>query len=326
MYKNYCNKYNCVCNCDSSYSIEKQIRYICENEYDFFLNKPNVQAIGLGFNVINGICTHEKCIKVFLSKKLSKNSLPPSALIPPIYKGITTDTIESGIFSTSQLTSRIRPVLEGYSIGPAAQNTAGTFGCLVKDLKDNSINLLSCNHVLARLGAVPICAPILQPGLLDGGNIHTDVIATLSRYIPIKYKGLVSSPTNLVDAAIAKVSNPSLVSNKLATLNTPLRGISEPNVGEHVFKIGRTTGATEGYIVATDVSQLETYPTGKALFKHQIITTNPSNPGDSGAILFNGHFNALGLLFMTTDQKNFTSFNLISDVLKLLNISLITSN
>lgn len=36
MYKNYCNKYNCVCNCHSSYSIEKQIRYICENEYDFF--------------------------------------------------------------------------------------------------------------------------------------------------------------------------------------------------------------------------------------------------------------------------------------------------
>ncbi|MCD3350270.1 trypsin-like peptidase domain-containing protein [Clostridium botulinum D/C] len=326
MDNNYYNKCNCICNCNLSCSLEQQIRYICENEYDFFLNKPNVQAVGLGFNVINGVCTFQKCIKVFLSKKIPENSLPQSALVPPIYKGIITDTTESGIFSSSQLTSRIRPVLEGYSIGPAAQNTAGTFGCLVKDLNDHSINLLSCNHVLARLGLVPIGAPILQPGLLDGGNIHTDVVATLSRFIPIKFKGLISSPTNLADAAIAKVSNPSLVSNKLAILKTPLRGVAEPSLGEHVFKIGRTTGSTEGFIVATDVSQLETYPKGKALFKHQIITSNPSDPGDSGAILFDEHFNALGLLFMTTDKKNFTSFNLISDVLKLLNVSLITSN
>ncbi|KGM95193.1 hypothetical protein FDC62_13870 [Clostridium botulinum] len=313
----------CCCNCKCIFpTLQNQISYICKNEYEFFLNKLNVQAVGLGYKEIQGIVTNEMCIKVFVSEKTPPGNLPPSDLIPPIYNGIKTDVVESGIFTPCELTKKVRPAHPGYSIGPAGYKVAGTLGCIVQNPSEKAYYILSTNHILAQLGKVQIDTPILQPGVLDGGKVDTDTIAHLTRYIPIKMKTLFKTPENYVDAAIAKVSNTSLISSKIAIVNNNIKRLGAPAIADRVFKIGRTTERTYGVITAIDVTQVINYPEGKALFKEQILTSTRGNTGDSGSILLNPNMEALGLL--SSASKDFTTFSDMTLITSLLHVQLVT--
>ena len=77
---------------------------------------------------------------------------------------------------------------------------AGTFGAVVE--AGGTRHILSNNHVLANENRLPIGTPIFQPGLLDGGDVATDQIAELARFIAIDPDG-----PNVVDCAIAEVLN-----------------------------------------------------------------------------------------------------------------------
>ncbi|KEI03028.1 hypothetical protein [Clostridium botulinum] len=314
---------SCCCNCKCVFpSIQTQISYICKNQYEFFLNKLNVQAVGLGYKEIQGIVTTEPCIKVFVSEKTPPGNLPPSDLIPPIYNGIKTDIVASGVFTPCELTKKVRPAHPGYSIGPAGYKVAGTLGCIVQNPSEKAYYILSTNHLLAQLGKVQIDTPILQPGVLDGGKIDTDTIAHLTRYIPIKMKTLFKTPENHVDAAIAKVSNTSLISSKIAIVNANIKRLGAPGIGDRVFKIGRTTGRTHGVITAIDVTQVINYPEGKALFKEQILTSASGNTGDSGSVLLNSNMEALGLL--SSASKTLTTFSDMTLITSLFHVQLVT--
>ncbi|AEB76100.1 conserved hypothetical protein [Clostridium botulinum BKT015925] len=304
-----------ICNCCNPLSIDERVKYICENEYEYFLSKTNVIGIGLGFKSIKGSNTSQKCIKVFTSEKVDNGELPPAQLVPAIYKGIRTDVVQSGNIEFTGLTQKKRPAPGGYSIGPPLKTQTGTMGCLVTDGSD--VFILGNNHVLADLNFLPIGTPIMQPGPDDGGKANTDVIAKLTKYIPIKFH----KKENYVDAAIAKVIDKKLVSASIAFIGN-IKGIGKPNLEEGVKKVGRTTEFTVGKISAIYATYVLKYNSKEVLFKDQIFTTNMADYGDSGAILVDYRNYALGLLI--AGSESFTVYNNIYKVLGDLKVNILS--
>lgn len=108
-----------------------------------------------------------------------------------------------------QLTERVRPAYGGVGIGHM-NVTAGTLGTCVYDASafpgiPQRYHILSNNHVLANSDNATVGDPILQPGRVDGGTFPADVIAKLSRFVPIRFHQAGQPvPLNLVDAAAAE--------------------------------------------------------------------------------------------------------------------------
>ncbi|MCD3215892.1 hypothetical protein G8S55_01335 [Clostridium botulinum C] len=301
-------------------NIDKKIKYILKNEYKYFLNKPNVFGVGLGYKVKNGFYTCEKCIQVFVTKKLSCTELNSYDLIPKLYKEIPTDVKETEYFTPCSLTERVRPVLGGYSISSKNNHNIGTVGCLVT----NGVSkfLLSTNHVLANVNTIPLGTPIIQPSYNDGGSIP-DTIATLYKYIPLRISDEEHEPTNLTDCAIGLLIEPNILSSKIALIGT-LNGIKNPYLNEVVKKVGRTTELTEGMINSTDVFITMLYPPNdrRCLFNNIILTTRMSEKGDSGSLLVNKNNFGIGLLI--GQNPTFSVYCRLDTVLDQLGMHLVT--
>lgn len=290
-----------------------KMNHICENEYDRFFSLPNVNGIAIGHKIINGIDTGVLCLKVLVEKKVPEDELSPLAKIPALYDGILTDVVEVGEIKALANTSKVRPTVGGISIGVAGTNTVGTLGCLVTTGAGSGLNtyVLSNNHVMALSNTAPIGSLILQQGQGDGGANPGDGIANLSSYITINFT---APATNLVDCAIAKVSNLSLVSSPIISIGN-ITGIASAVINNFVQKSGRTTGYTTGTITGVNATITVNYGAfGSAIFIHQIITTPMSSPGDSGSIILDSSNRVIGLLFAGSSQ--FTAMNDIRDVLK----------
>lgn len=288
------------------------------------LDMNNVVGISLGNNVKNGKETDKPVISVLVNHKLDKGLLTEKDMVPPKLDDVETDVIEVGeIFAgnmlAEQMTSedmeidiqarpfspslsrKMRPAMGGFSVGHH-KITAGTLGTCCYDLKPfpsvpKKYYILSNNHVLANSNDARIGDPILQPGPIDGGRNPQDIIARLSRFIPIKYRTATSEPCNYVDAAIAE--------GDLQDLNREVywggyvnRLYEKPKVGDIVQKTGRTTGFTTGKITNINATVRVNYGGGRvAKFCRQIITDDMSDGGDSGSLVLNREEGAVGLLF-----------------------------
>lgn len=300
--------------------IQKKILYICRYEYTYFFNKSNVVALGLGYKVKNGIISSKECISIFVNNKLSLHELLPNDIIPSTYNGVITDVIDSGPITASSLTNKIRPALGGYSIGPIKGAPGGTFGCLVTDGK--YYHVLTNNHIIVDKKITKIGMPIIQPTVVDGGTIE-DEIAKLSLYIPLKPQTSTSSPENLVDCSINKITKRSLVSTKIAFLGRP-KGTALPYISDDVMKVGRTSELTKGSIISIGATAKLTIDEAKYLFVNQIITTRMSSDGDSGSVLFDKNINAIGLLIGASNSQSL--FNPIDAVLDSLKVKIVTGD
>jgi hypothetical protein len=231
----------------------------------------------------------------------------------------------------------VRPALPGYSIGHF-DITAGTFGCLVRDVRRCCCELekgcccspereecrgdyliLSNNHVLANTNQGEPGDLILQPGPFDGGVYPADGIATLERYERIVFG---AAGYNLVDAAVARpTSSRNVTASILGTLIP--RGVDQAVVGAPVIKAGRTTQVTVGRVLAVNAVISVNYGVGVAQFRHQILTTPMAAGGDSGSLLMNGELNAVGLLF--AGSPFITIHNHVADVETALGVRPVTA-
>ena len=127
---------------------------------------------------------------------------------------------------------------------------------------------------------------------------------------------------NKVDAAVGKPNSLDLVVPEILGLGIP-KGIRQAYPGMQVRKSGRTTGVTDGIVLACDISFLVNYSSmgyGTALFVEQIATTPMSESGDSGSLTVDTDLYAIGLLFAQT--TTFTLHNSIQNVLNALNIEI----
>ncbi|CAG7839125.1 hypothetical protein CLOHAE12215_00529 [Clostridium haemolyticum] len=306
-----------MCNCSS---LEEKILYISRCQYNYFLDKSNVVGVGLGYKIKNGFNTFKKCLSVFVTNKLPYYNIYCNDMIPSYYFGIPTDVVNTGVFHLQKLNKKIRPVFGGYDIGPALIRQGGTLGCVVTDNKYSY--MLTCNHIVTFEESLPLNYSITQPSYAYEGKSPEDNIATLSKFIPIKYSTNTEQGINYVDCAICKMINDSEVSSKITFLGN-IKGIAKPSLGLYVQKVGATSELTTGTITSIGTTIKFNGLQGESIFLNQITTSKMGAPGDSGSILLNRNKQAIGM-FMSGNSTRST-FNPIETVLNNINVKLITS-
>jgi hypothetical protein len=258
--------------------------------------------------------------------KRRREDVSSEALVPRALGGVPTDVDLTGTVVAQQYTARHRPAPCGVSIGSCHFATPGTLACVVKRVGRHYI--LGTNHILALLNRGPIGIGVPQPGRLDGGRCAQDVIARLSRFVPIVQEG-----TNLVDAAIALTSRVRVdprvlraggVRQPLASPETP------PVLGLRVQKSGRSTHYRTGRIDAVAVTvDVDFAPLGGTFrFSNQFRVRGARRPfsdnGDSGALVTTLPGNQpVGLLFSGNAARNVSFCNDIAAVTRALDVSIV---
>ena len=220
---------------------------------------------------------------------------------------------------------RNRPLRIGGSLGHV-DITAGTLGGFAAEpggAADEAL-ILSNNHVLANENRGRRGDAVLQPGPADGGRRGRDRVGSLARFVRLRPSG------NRVDAALAEIdAGVEYYYDWLEGLGAIAGVRDEPlDAGERVFKLGRTTGLTEGRVSAIEVDALQVgFDAGDLLFDSQIeIAPAGGAPfslgGDSGSLIVDGRRRALGLLFAGNDADA-TYANPIGSVLEELGVELL---
>lgn len=293
-----------------TYKAARQAKDKCTAD---LLRKSNVQGVGVGEKVSGGRKTGKKAVLVMVSRKVPRDALAADDMVPDKVESVQTDVVEVGRIekrlvarsgsSTGYHRDRAHGVAPGDSCGHPAI-TAGTIGALVLDGRRHFI--LSNNHVLADENRARRGDPILAPGPFDGGEEGRDQIGELATFIRIRFDG----EPNLVDAALAEI-NAREVDRAVRWLGVP-RGTRDPELGDRLWKFGRTTDLTTGEVIAVNVAVNVWYDHGLALFDNQIVTGDMSDGGDSGSLALDAENRAAALLFAGSSRV--TVFNPISAV------------
>ncbi len=220
------------------------------------------------------------------------------------------------------LSRRIRPAQGGFSCSRYRSVITGTIGTCCYDFDPfpkipKRYYLLSSNHILTSLDNALIGDPILQPALADGGIYPRDMIARLTRYVPIEYSTAFRKPLNYVDAAIAE-GNLQNLDREIYWASHVKDLYTSPRVGDIVQKCGRTTGFTTGKIRTINTTLDLNWSGRRARFARQILATAMSGPGDSGSLVLNRDEHAIGLI--SGGSRRATIINNIFYVQQLLNI------
>ena len=314
------------------------------NPFDPLLERGEINGYSLGRKTVKGVDTGDLAIVIFVNRKIAERQLSLSHSIPnllqhPAGSGGTIDFItdvQEASFSRRPLTTRQRPATSGISIGHV-DITAGTLGGLMRDQRSNAVVILSNNHVLANSNDARPGDAILQPGVADGGHAPADVIANLTRFIPIDFS---DNAQNHMDAAIATPLEPAAEYVGWDTQNigpeTPgkIRTLGDGDLGLAVQKTGRTTGHTKGSIQGLYATVQVNYgEAGNAVFTDQVIISQPlgqddfSRGGDSGSLVYDDQNACIGLLFAgsesTARDPGTTIITPIDVVMKELQLELI---
>lgn len=317
------------------------------------LKKRNVVGVGKGYKVSGGKRLYLTPYVVLVEKKTDEKELSSKDLVPATISGSRTDVIEIGkIRALALRTDKWRPAPGGVSIGHYAI-TAGTLGCLVKDVATGEVLILSNNHVLANSNNAQLGDAILQPGPYDGGRNPEDRIGTLLRYLPIDFGGgedpdpacpivrsvigvlnflaaicssswrikgqKIRAAENTADCAVARPDSPDLVSPQIIDIGEVKGYRTGLIIGDAVRKSGRTTGTNEDAVQLTDATVAVEYGAGLvATFVNQYVAGPMSQGGDSGSLIVDLENRAVGLLFAGSDQV--TIFNPIEAVMSGLGV------
>lgn len=201
----------------------------------FVQDQGNKNVIGsaVGLKRKNGKLTSERCVKVFVKKKLPLTEIPIQHQIPRNIDGIPTDVVQADFeiltlkkikskFSGEggfalDLTAKRRPCEAGFSIGHT-KITAGTLG--LWGAVQGQIMALSNAHVFApHWDGVNLKDFIIQPGKHDEGKFPGDQLLQLEEYVRIEFQGQQGPPkkkNNSIVRGFWKVS--AAVPNAIARL------------------------------------------------------------------------------------------------------------
>lgn len=300
------------------------------------LELENVIGVGTGLRVKGGKITKEVCVQILVRQKLPLEQLSARAIVPEELAAeegdVRTDVLEISIPEAQQDTGRYRPVPGGCSIGPEATVSAGTLGGFACDNADDTIVLLTNNHVISNLDTQPALRRVVQPGRLDGGVLPGDVIGSLKRDVQVNtvanVAGAPTPPLSVVDAAIGTVDVDR--TDQIRQLNVPaIYELQAPALNMNVQKRGRTTRlTTNGRITTINLTQLLTYRNRTRLGRIQnsfIITSTDGNAfsgaGDSGSLILNqargqvnGTFPVVGLLYGGGTNAAGTPITIANDI------------
>ena len=289
---------------------------------------PDIQGLGIGEKVTDQKRLKEVVLKVYVTEKKPESKLKNLVKVPKEVKlagsnrVIPTDVEAIGKVEKEANTTRVRPAIPGFSLGHPAI-TAGTFGCLVRKKGDaKTLYILSNSHVLADEGLAAVGDQIIQPGAYDGGTAPADVLATLAQFVPFTFSA--TGYTNLVDAAIAKVKKPKLVTSAIRIIGVPAGTSVALARGMQVQKCGRTTDYTVGVVRDINYRTSLRYKkpgggTGRVGFTDQVLCTRYTAGGDSGSAVLDMKKKIVGLHFAGSESSSI--FNRIEHVLAALGVS-----
>ena len=314
--------------------LKNNILDVSHNHYKYLMSLENVNGIGLGTKWISSINTFEPCIHVLVNQKLDSKYLSSNNLIPKTFMGIKTDVIKTGIFNPysfktysetnedGKITEKYRPLQGGCKILIETNDGEydGTLGCIVTKVENGTREffILSNNHVLASLNEAPIGTLIIQNDISTFKLEDGDIIATLANFIPLNFTTGKEEKINYVDCAIAKILDPSIISNLIIDIGE-IKGISHAVLNEKVKKVGFRTGLTEGNIITIgSTEKIIVSDEISVIFKDQILCDLISDHGDSGAIALNSDNKVIGLLVGDTLEKKImlNDINIVLDKLK----------
>jgi endonuclease G len=190
--------------------------------------------------------TDQLAVRVHVVKKKREIELSAGELFPQEIQGIPVDVIEASYAPQALASSRPEAAIEGrgrrfdvvplgVSIG-CRYSTAGTLGAKVVDRKSGQEMVLSNWHVLVGRRDAETGLPAWQPGWVDGGTHEANTIARLTRSMLGPY-----------DAAVARLTGEREVTSRTLE-GRAIDDITEPRLGMQVWKSGRSSGYTEGFI------------------------------------------------------------------------------
>ena len=273
-----------------SITVEALKSYV-RNEAAYFLDKPNVTSIGVGYKQVAGKATKELCIQFTVGKKSAPERLEALGmeLLP---KKLTVDGIEvpTDVLERTYDTQlrpqaaarkpsrkkRLDPIVPGVSIAHV-DVSAGTAGAVVYDSRTGAPYVLSNWHVLHG-DTGEIGDPISQPGSFDDNRVQQNLCGHLVR----SHLGAAG------DCAIAMIEGRQLAPEILG-LGVAVDRIAEPALGDKVMKSGRTTEITHGIVARIHVMTRIDYGTAGS---HDIggfeIQPDPAHAARDGQISMGG--------------------------------------
>ena len=306
------------------------------------MRRDGVVALAVGIRTVRGLPTGERCLKVYVRQKLPLSRLGNGELLPSTLpvdsQDVRVDVEEAGDVvgppgptgepaadDSAALRATARPAFAGVSAAhyqfPVGTLTAG----VVDLLAPGTIGVLGCSHVFGQLGMARHGDPILQPSVEDDGVFPGSTVAFLAR-APQVFFG--QGVWNRLDAAFGYAAPGSvLVGTSWLGILRGVRDADDVELGEPVWKLGRTTGLTAGRIVGLAAS-VEVdygtigYPGRVSWFRNQLLTTEMSAYGDSGALLLDAAGGALGMLFCSSAA--FTAYNALAYVEDVLGVRVAT--
>jgi len=207
---------------------------------------------------------------------------------------------------------------------------AGTLGFFARKISDQSIGLVSNNHVIAAEDIGAEGDDILHPATCDGGARTPVVIARLVGGYPAlrqRNPGLDCAFARLVDGTAydPQSVDGQKVSPEIVAAETLLE----------VSKVGRTTGLTRGRVSAFEVDAPVHYSFGRVRFRQQIEIQPAENApfaggGDSGSLVFTTTgYHPVGLLYAGSTRGGGSGYGLgyanpIDAVLRALGVTFLT--
>ena len=299
----------------------EQIRLGLEQRARDLERRPNVVGTAIGRKVKEGKRHPQPCLTVFVSEKPPKSDLERWHRIPhriQVKLGdrrkvwVPVDVVRSGPFrlQTGVAAAAVPApaVYPGASISHTGyvHSNSGTFGCVVRSLSGSSAGqecLLTCFHVVQPPGnsfadfdvdrGSSAQEIVVHPSREDAETGPVSDLAVLQR----------GRRDRFIDAAIATFRDPQAVEPEIGGVAFPIgtRDLADFEIDQtmvHFF--GRSTEHQDAWGVVRNLEA--SVDTDGFRMSGLIMTDRISLPGDSGALVLDAEWRALGLLVGATDR------------------------
>ena len=262
---------------------------------------PSVIGVGIGLRQTAGDYLPERCLKIFVARKLPRHRverpLPSVIRVPGIARPIALDVQEfvPGRLQQGVEGPRGRNAIRSEKGGPGW----GSYGCILTDRFTGRLYLLSNAHVLAPSVNAAVGDRISLVGH-TGKSIKT--VATLAQWTT-KIPTSAGFP-NVADAAIAEVIDTEAID--VVRQNHPTAISCKIRAGMKVFIDGARSGSAESIVIVDRVEfdydvHIPSIGRHRVGFRDQVYCRDFTNSGDSGSCVRNEHGAAVGLHFWGSD-------------------------
>ena len=253
------------------------------------LHVHGAHAMGIGRKFVKGKSTDQLTLRIYVPKKLPSSRLSSEEKIPnsiPFLSRhakrnvtLVTDVIEAPPVQLDQFdpSKKNRPVPGG--AGGGIRGDTGTIGGWVWDRTDDTVVMLSNNHVFRDTQG----EDIIQPGSYFGGSSPADKIGEVKRGI-VRSKDKI----NTVDCAIGDPDNSNIYDLNVPEIGPAIFAVETPVLDTQVEKYGLMTHHTFGEIIDVDwQGTISGMPFDDCLFIDPVSPSNSwSAKGDSGSLIF----------------------------------------